>query len=93
MRLLVDEDEGACDEEQDGQADGVGDPDEGCCDERHGRVKIALELKQAGVYSPVGSVEVSRRHIRVRGRRKSAVREDETLEAGSWLQVQTRAVQ
>ena len=38
MRLLVDEDKGAGDEEQDGQADGVGDPDEGCCYERHGRV-------------------------------------------------------
>jgi hypothetical protein len=34
--LLVDEDEDAGNEEQDGQADGVGDPDEGCCYERHG---------------------------------------------------------
>lgn len=43
LRLLVDEDEGAGDEEQDGQADGVGDPDEGCCYEGHLRVKTAIE--------------------------------------------------
>jgi hypothetical protein len=39
--LLVDEDEDAGNEEQDGQADGVGDPDEGCCYERHGDVDVA----------------------------------------------------
>jgi hypothetical protein len=58
LRLLVDEDEGAGDEEQDGQAHGVCDPDEGRCYERHGRVKTAIELEQAGVYLPVGLVVV-----------------------------------
>lgn len=81
MRLLVDEDEGAGDEEEDGQADGVGDPDEGCCYERHGRVETAMG---AGVCLPVGLVVFSRRHTRASWEKESAVREmDET---GSWLQ-------
>ena len=37
--FLVDEDEDACCENEESEADGVGDPDKGCCDERHtGRV-------------------------------------------------------
>ena len=56
MGLLVDEDEGAGNEEQDGQADGIGHPDEGCCYERHGRVQMAPKLGQAGVSLPVGLV-------------------------------------
>lgn len=44
MRLLVDKDEDAGNEEQDGQADGICHPDEGGCYERHFGDSFSLEL-------------------------------------------------
>ena len=51
MRLLVDKDEDAGYEEQNGQADGVGDPDEGSCYERHGdkALREAVDEAEAGL--------------------------------------------
>jgi hypothetical protein len=89
VRLLVDEDEDAGNEEQNGQADGVCHPDEGSCYERHGGDALSEPVNGAEAGLDIAVKDSLSRWedvVEVKGNRsrQSESRKSIKIKLGSW---------